>query len=1272
MEPDEEIVNYRCPRCEDCSDCKSSNRLISSSLKERSEQKLIEDSVKINYEENRVSVTLPFIKDPVAFLQKHFKSTSNYSQALSVYRTQCRKGDEVKVSLANTMRELEELGFIQRLADAPHEVQALVRESAVQHYHYWRSVYKASQSTPIRLIVDATSSLLNLIVAKGDTNLASMLQILLQCRSSLVCFSADIRKLYNMLYLQPESYPYSLFLFHPSMDLNTEPDVYFMLRAWYGISSTCSQAGTALRRLGSDHLKSHPLGAQVLLDRIFVDDSLSGCNSDLERQTQVDQLNEILSSAGMSLKYVAFSGQPPPEAASSDGVSMTVLGYTWYPEKDMFCLNLSELNFFKKSRGTKPNNPFPATSPDTIEKLVFSLPRLTRRHITAKCGEFFDPLGLAEPYRASLKRSLSMLNSLEWDDGIPPEEHERWLSYFKEWPELAKLLFKRSTVPPDASQPLRARLICCSDASMDCGGSAVYLSFLLLDGNWSAFLLVSKSKLMRFSVPRNEICALALGLELVYAAVLSITTPIESVLICTDSVVSLCWSMNPNTRNKVFIQNRVLTINRYMNWISERLGPDSLVQLAHIPGSFNIADILTKGHPKITDLDLQSCWQNGYSWMLLEIQHMPLTYYSDLTLSSDELAKLKEESHDIPFFSVSNTSQPAHMHINHSLGEFGETMDFTLPPEAPGTKIFSSFVSSREEIRFQLLNTEWKTKPQAITPLIDVIHFGWARSNRVLAKATLFCIKLFHNTHLRSKNSQVQLSLSQRCALCLLANQSINNSNVLTQNVTVASDNHHVVLAIKVLSETVINQYWNALATQDCRERLTQKDLVCCETNPHTGILYYKGRLDGNQKILVQDYDSTMIKFFDEFNFSNPCILPDTPIFYAFAIHVHFDANPHSGIESTLREIMKRFYPIRPRAILRKILSDCIKCRILQKRTLLHEMSNHSTLRFTIAPPFSHVMCDLAQPFNTKVRWNGRQTFKVPALVTVCLVTGAVGINMCEDWSTQSVMQALERHSSRYGTPSFVYVDQGTQMLKLKDVNFDIRDLTTQALKNLSCTVIAAPPKSHSHQGKVERKILHIRELLERLSESSFLQSFLGWETTMAKISNKINSLPICRPSARSVVNPDFDILTPNKLLLGFNNTRALSGPMVLDSSPSSLLERANEVEKCFFSLLLKQIHLLVPRSKWFQSDKLFPNDICLFFIEEGFKSRNLTWHYAKVISITGSRIKLEYSLTGIGPKKLIERSKRQLVRVCSEDELNFNTKEHFKEVIKPSGLSSE
>ena len=68
-------------------------------------------------------------------------------------------------------------------------------------------------------------------------------------------------------------------------------------------------------------------------------------------------------------------------------------------------------------------------------------------------------MGLVEPYKAILKRALSNLNGLDWDDPVPKVEQEFWRSQLKLWPALSCLRVARSTIPPDAVVPLRVRLI---------------------------------------------------------------------------------------------------------------------------------------------------------------------------------------------------------------------------------------------------------------------------------------------------------------------------------------------------------------------------------------------------------------------------------------------------------------------------------------------------------------------------------------------------------------------------------------------------------------------------------------------------------------------------------------------------------------------------------------------------------------------------------------------------------------------------------------------
>ena len=91
--------------------------------------------------------------------------------------------------------------------------------------------------------------------------------------------------------------------------------------------------------------------------------------------------------------------------------------------------------------------------------------------------------------------------------------------------------------------------------------------------------------------------------------------------------------------------------------------------------------------------------------------------------------------------------------------------------------------------------------------------------------------------------------------------------------------------------------------------------------------------------------------------------------------------------------------------------------------------------------------------------------------------------------------------------------------------------------------------KSHEERGRVERRIRQIRDTLKSTADQhATAQTALEWETLFAKIANAINDLPIAKGNCSNVKDLGFEMITPNRLLLGRNNFRSLEGPgMVIE-----------------------------------------------------------------------------------------------------------------------------
>ena len=127
---------------------------------------------------------------------------------------------------------------------------------------------------------------LYVLLAKGENNLGNIFDILVRSRTNQFSWAADISKLYNMLHLDYSALPFSLFLYHTSMDPNIEPDIYVMTRVWYGVVPTGAQAAVAIRML-AELSCDHPGALKVLSKDIYVDDVNPGAETESARDDQI-------------------------------------------------------------------------------------------------------------------------------------------------------------------------------------------------------------------------------------------------------------------------------------------------------------------------------------------------------------------------------------------------------------------------------------------------------------------------------------------------------------------------------------------------------------------------------------------------------------------------------------------------------------------------------------------------------------------------------------------------------------------------------------------------------------------------------------------------------------------------------------------------------------------------------------------------------------------------------------------------------------------------
>jgi hypothetical protein len=407
-------------------------------------------------------------------------------------------------------------------------------------------------------------------------------------------------------------------LYSEALDELSPPEMYVMRTAWYGVASTGNQANVAVDRLWEKHREELPAAVGPLSAHRYMDDVESGSPSRAEVDRQVEQVTECLRRGGFKVKFVAHSGEDPPEVASSDGVSVGALGILWDTRYDYLGLAHKPMNLEKKIRGAKAPPKMDVTTPEGLQE-AFSANLITRAGVLSRVAESYDPAGWYEPVKVNMKLWLSALNTLGWNDPVPADFHETWVRLFSFLEDSRDIKIPRCVKPVGTNG--KARLLCLADAAEFAGGCAIYVGFEMPDGHYSCRLIYAKSRLMRHSIPRNELEAILMAAEASLVVQKALGDQVRDVFYYTDSSIALCWVLNDRKKLRMWCHNRVREITNAIRWVT---GGVAAYPLYHIDGPSNLADLVTKPREICReDIDESSAWQTGLPWMCMPTDQLP-------------------------------------------------------------------------------------------------------------------------------------------------------------------------------------------------------------------------------------------------------------------------------------------------------------------------------------------------------------------------------------------------------------------------------------------------------------------------------------------------------------------------------------------------------------------------------------------------------------------------------------------------------------------------
>ena len=236
-------MTIQCPKCAKCRTCKQIRQINASSYNEFMEQQVLDQLVK--YIDGKDGEPGYFIS-PLPLKPFEINSVrGNRATADEQNRRMVIKLQDDPQALRQVKEEMENLqkaGFIMKLKDLPEDEQERLNAD-FKHFIPTSIAFKeTSASTKCRICWDSSraskeSCSLNSILLKG-TSEYSVVKMLVRFRENFFGVSADIRKFYNTLRLDPSHFKYQMALWRPNMDPNENPEELVLRVHFYGIRSS--------------------------------------------------------------------------------------------------------------------------------------------------------------------------------------------------------------------------------------------------------------------------------------------------------------------------------------------------------------------------------------------------------------------------------------------------------------------------------------------------------------------------------------------------------------------------------------------------------------------------------------------------------------------------------------------------------------------------------------------------------------------------------------------------------------------------------------------------------------------------------------------------------------------------------------------------------------------------------------------------------------------------------------------------------------------------
>ena len=280
---------------------------------------------------------------------------------------------------------------------------------------------------------------LNSCLLTGPDNLIALPAALCRARENPVMVTADVAELFHQIRIIKDDQQCQRFLWrngNPSL----QPKTFVMQSMMFGPMCSPSQAQHVKNHHVAKYREEYPEVTEALIRFMYMDDYFNSHETFAQAVKVTLQTVKICKEMGFDLVQLQSSHDEvlklmPQRNGKQELVNLNVDESTTYTSKllGMYWSTSEDAFVFKRNFN------------ELLTRMVEEDYRPTKREVLSTLMKIFDPLGLIAKYVIRRKSLLQKIwrEKIEWDERLPENLAEKWLSFLNSFDEIEKMKIPR-------------------------------------------------------------------------------------------------------------------------------------------------------------------------------------------------------------------------------------------------------------------------------------------------------------------------------------------------------------------------------------------------------------------------------------------------------------------------------------------------------------------------------------------------------------------------------------------------------------------------------------------------------------------------------------------------------------------------------------------------------------------------------------------------------------------------------------------------------------